>query len=427
MPDMTYDFASDLKSHRLPGLDLGEEFIYPHYDGRSILNIPSSICHWLGVPGLGAGPLAPQILSTLDDGYQNVVLILMDALSLECFRSLMRDNTLPVWAKLTDDGIFTPLTSIAPSTTSVALTSLWTGISAAEHGIAGYELWMKEYGIVVNTILQAPMSFQGDVGGLRRAGFVPETFIESTLLGTHLTKNGVQAYAFQHQCIAHSGLSRMLMQDVNVNSFRTQADLWVNVRTTLEKNSSQRKFIWVYWGEVDNFSHHYGPNDERTINEFVNFSTTFENLFLDRLTAHTRQKTLLILLSDHGQIETQPDQHYDLRHHPDLVRHLHIMPTGENRLAYLYLRHGQAEAIHDYIEHVWPGKFAFLDPRVSVESGLIGLGKPHPRLLDRLGDMIVVARDAAYLWWSPKPDHLVGRHGGLSAQEMLVPFLAAGL
>jgi len=54
----------------------------------------------------------------------------------------------PVWKRLEQQGLLAPLTSIVPSTTAAALTSLWTGRSAAEHGIAGYELWLKEYGIV---------------------------------------------------------------------------------------------------------------------------------------------------------------------------------------------------------------------------------------------------------------------------------------
>lgn len=178
---------------------------------------------------------------------------------------------------------------------------------------------------------------------------------------------------------------------------------------------------------MDYLSHNYGPEDERTIGELANFSRSFKVLFLDRLKPEIRRNTLLILMADHGQIKTQPDPHYDLRNHPNLVRRLHMMPTGENRLAYLFLRPGQGEAAREYIERTWPGQFSFLDPIYAVESGLFGPGKLHSRLYDRLGDLIVVSKSEAFLWWSSKPDHLKGRHGGLSADEMLIPFLAAGL
>jgi hypothetical protein len=85
------------------------------------------------------------------------------------------------------------------------------------------------------------------------------------------------------------------------------------------------------------------------------------------------------------------------------------------------------EAGREYIERSWPGQFTFLDPVFAVEAGLFGPGPYHPRLFDRLGDLIVLARRDAYLWWSNKKDHLFGRHGGLSPDEMLVPFLGVNL
>ena len=427
MPNRFEKTLSRLKSHRSPGLRLGEELVQPHYGGYSILNAPTSICGWLGAPPIGTAPLAAQITGTLADEYQNVILILMDALSLERFTRWIEAGLLPEWNNLIQRGVFAPLTSITPSTTAAALTSLWTGSGAAEHGIVGYEMWLKEYGMVVNSILHSPMSFKGEAGSLTKAGFDPETFIRPALLGSHLSKHGVKAHAFQHHNISGSGLSRMLLQDVNLQPFHTQSDLWVNARRVLEENPDQRKYIWIYWGEVDYLSHNYGPDDERVVSELSRFSSTMEELFLNKMSHAARKNTLLVLMADHGQIKSQPDPHYDLSNHPNLVRRLHIMPTGENRLASLYPRPGQSEAVREYIERTWPHQFTFLDPSFAVECGLFGPGELHPRLFDRLGDLIVISRGGSYLWWSPVSDHLLGRHGGLSGDEMLGPFVAAEL
>ena len=105
MPDLTPALLPGLRSHRLSALDLGDEFVYPDYFGRSILNLPTSICTWLGVPELGAGPLHPDILAPLGDGYQNVILILMDALSLRRLTQLIAEGILPLWEKLADAGV----------------------------------------------------------------------------------------------------------------------------------------------------------------------------------------------------------------------------------------------------------------------------------------------------------------------------------
>jgi predicted AlkP superfamily pyrophosphatase or phosphodiesterase len=356
-----------------------------------------------------------------------VLVVLVDALAFHRLKRWISDGVAPVWRGLAQDGLFTPLTSIVPGTTAAALTSLWTGRSAAAHGIIGYEMWLKEYGLVANMILHSPSSFQGDAGGLGRAGFTPENFMPLPTLGAHLALHGVDSYAFQHHTIARSGLSRMYFKEVEVRSFYTPTDLWINVRQLLEGHPGERQFIWVYWGEVDQFSHLYGPDDERTVAEFESFSAAFERGFLNPLSAAARQDTLLILTADHGQIATQPDPYYDLRRHSSLARRLHILPTGENRLAFLYVRPGQREAVREYVERTWPNQFFFLDPAFAVHAGLFGPDESHPSLLDRMGDFVLVARGNAYLWWTNRDDHLFGRHGGLTPDEMLVPFLAVPL
>lgn len=427
MTDLIDTLLPRLQENHLPDLDLGEGFIYPAYTGGSILNIPSSLCHFLDVPEIGAKPLVPDILSEVGNGIRRVIMVLMDALALHRLQRWMADGTAPVWGNLAREGMLAPLTSITPSTTSAALTSLWTGRSAAEHGILGYEMWLKEYGVVANTILHAPITFQNDVGSLEKAGFSPEKFMPLPTLGPHLGRNGVKTYALQHKSIAYSGLSQMFFHEVNVRAFNSAADLWVNMRQLLVDQAEEKLYAWVYWGVVDHFGHIYGPDDERAAAEFASFSSAFERLFLDRLNSTLRQDTLLILTADHGQIATRVDAHYELRNHPELVRRLHILPSGENRLAYLFVKPGQTEAVAEYLELTWPGQFVLLDSIYAVEKGLFGPGEVHPRLLDRLGEYIVIARHDAYLWWPDKKNPLIGRHGGLHPQEMLVPFLAVRL
>ncbi len=435
MPDLTPTLLPALQQNRLPGFNFPDYMIAPAYNGQSILNIPASVCRLFGAPvpgapGTGAPELAPAILDRLDGGrgpYRRVVVILMDALALHRLRRWMSDGAAPIWGQLTERGLLAPLTSISPSTTSAAITSLWTGRGPAQHGITGYEMWMREYGVVANTILHSAMSYWNDTGGLERAGFKPETSLPFPTLGAHLKAHGVQPYAFQHYSIAHSGLSRMLFQDVAIEPVSTAADLWINLRRQFEQKPAERQYVWVYWGEVDHLSHFHTPDDERVAEEFSLFSYAMQRLFLERLPDDLRDDTLLILTADHGQITTQANPHYELRHHPNLTRRLHIQPTGENRLTYLYVRPGQTEAVREYIERTWPNQFLTFDSTYAMEQGLFGPGPFHPALFERVGDLAVLALNDAYLWWADKDNPLRGRHGGLHPDEMLVPFLAAPL
>ena len=427
MSDVTSEILPRIKAHQLPGLQLDADFIHPDYQGGSILNLSSTICRNLGAESLGAAPLRPELTVTPPTNLRRIILILVDALSLHRLQRWMTDGTAPVWSRLAEQGKLSALTSICPSTTTAALTSLWTGRSPAEHGIAGYELWLKEYGVVGNMILHTPISFANDAGSLAKAGFIPEQFLNLPTLGTHLASSGVRSYTLQHRSIMHSGLSQMFFKDVSVHGFFTPAELWVNLRHLVEANPNMRQYFWVYTGQIDHFSHFYHPDDERTASEFEEFSREFEQHFLNKLSPALRKGTQVLLTADHGMIATQKSARYDLRNHPALSRLLHILPTGESRLMYLFVRPGQIDQVRSYFDQTWPGQFTFLDPAEAVTKGLFGPGKPHPHLSDRLGDLIVAARSDAYLWWADKENPLVGRHGGLSTDEMIVPLLSAAL
>ncbi len=418
-----------LRQQRLPGLELGGDFQYPAYNGHSILNLPGSICQLMGLPDFGAPPLGEDILGQLmaNGETQRVILILMDALALHRLQRWMAEGRLPAWERLMQNGLLAPLTSITPSTTSAALTSLWTGRAPSEHGIIGYEMWLKEYGIIANTILHSPATFNDGVGSLANAGFDPRAFMPLPTLGSHLAAQGVSAHAFQHYSIIRSGLSKMYFSGVETHGFISAADLWISLRQFLEAQPRRRVYTWVYWSEVDTFSHRYGPDDERVLAEFNQFTQAMEQNFLAKLSPEARKGSLLILSADHGAIETPPDPYYDLRNHPALTRRLHMTPTGEHRLAYLFVRPGQMEAVREYVERTWPNQFVAVDPLFAASAGLFGPGEQHPRLAERVGDLLLIARGNAYWWWGEKENHMHGRHGGLHPEEMLVPFLAVPL
>jgi hypothetical protein len=425
MPDLTPQLLPCLQDHTLPGLDLGGKFILPKYGDQSILNIPSTVCKWMDLPGFSAGELKPEISTTLGSGVRRVILILVDALSLHRFHNWMGIS--PVWAPLARDGILAPLTSVVPSTTSSALASLWTGGSPASHGIIGYEMWLKEYSLVANMITHAPITFRDSAGSLASAGFSPDRFLPLPTFGPHLWNHGVKSYSFTHYSIANSGLSRMLTRDVVVIPFSTPASMWVSVRHLIESRLEERMYVWTYWGQVDGISHYHGPDDERSAAEFSHYSAAFERFFLNQLSPQAREDTLIILTADHGQTKTPLNPHQVLANHPGLTQHLRIKPTCENRFAFLYLKQGRIAAVQGYFAEHWPDRFLLITQEEALSAGLFGPGPHHPDLPDRVGDLIAIARDDAYLWWSDEKDFLLGRHGGMYPHDMLVPFLAVRL
>lgn len=417
-----------LTAHRLPHINTGPGSVYPYYERRSLISLPASICHWLSIPPFGAPALTDDILEAMGGPFQHVVMLVVDGLGLEQLTHFSSSadqagsHRTSFWKQLLDEAVLAPITSIAPSTTAAALTSLWTGQPAAVHGVMGYEMYLKEYSLIANMITHAPASFTGDVGGIKRAGFDPETFLPVPTFGPHLARHDIQVNALQHMAIARSGLSTMLFPGVNVIPFRSPSDLWVTLPSLMKKNTTQRMYTYIYWGELDELSHRYGPLNERVDLEFSLFSFLLEG-FLNDLRKQARGDTLFLMTADHGHLHTPKSPFYELRNHPGLNECISMYPSGESRLAYLYVKPGAEQRLEDYVGATWPGKFQLVPTHEALQAGLFGPGSAHPYLGNRVGDAILFAQDDAYLWWANHENPLLGRHGGMTQVEMVVPLL----
>lgn len=428
MHNLLPDLLPRLEAHRLDTIDAGAQAFYPFYDGYSLANLPASILHWLGAPQFAGIPLVPEILGLFPHTFQHVILLVIDGMGLNTLLNTLdmasRDPTYAAWEELARDGALAPMTSISPSTTAAALTTLWTGRTPAEHGIVGYEVYLKEYGMIANMILHSPASFLGDVGSLRRAGFNPETFLPVPMLGLHLANSGIKAFAFQHQSIARSGLSTMLLSGVEVVPYRSLGDLWVTLDALKRSYEGDRTYTYIYWGDLDEHSHRFGPDDPRVALEFAGFSQRL-TYFVSEQRRRSRGDTLLIITADHGHIYTPKRAGYEIRNHPQLLDCLVMLPSGEARLPFVYLRPGREARFLDYLESSWPGQFLAIPSEQAISAGLFGSSGVYQRLPERVGDYVIVPQNDAYWWFADRDNPLLGRHGGLSRTEMLVPFFAA--
>jgi hypothetical protein len=423
MADLTSKLINRISMQKLPDLQLKDDCLHPAYGGLSILNLPGSLSEWLGADQLHHPPIDIASLDDLAADAEQVICVLIDAVALHRFKQWVAQPDSKL-APYVEQGLLATLTSVVPSTTSAALTSLWTGRSPAEHGILGYEIFLKEFGLIANMITHAPAVFDGRAGLLYSAGLDPEQFLPVASLGPHYQHAGIAVHAFLHYSISSSGLSRMHYPAVETHNFAHPSDLWIAVRQLAGQNIGTKRLIWVYYGGVDGLSHRHGPDSEQAQAEFHDFTNTMVSECLVKLAGKVGSKTLVILLADHGQLATRVDPHYELHNHENLARRLHMAPTGENRLAYLYVQPGQTAAVEEYLQRTWPGAFTVMSSSQLLEAGLFGPGTPAPVTRDRLGDLTVITHQDAYLWWAAKPNPLVGRHGGLSAEEMLVPLLA---
>ncbi len=424
MLDLTPDLLPELLAARPAAAGLDQQITWPAYRGLSIANLPAGVCQWLGVPPpvTAAPALDPRLQAHWGRHFDNVILLLADGFGLNAFQQALAQG----WDALPGDALLAPLTSVVPSTTAAALTSLWTGAMPAEHGVIGYEVFLKEYSLIANMLTHTPASYPAGSAGLAQAGFDPATFLPVPTLGPHLVSQGVQPYAFIHRSLANSSLSNLLHHAAITAPVITITDLFISLDQLLDRPASEKRYVYVYWSNLDDLSHRYGPGDIRVQRETDLFLRQL-SLFLEDRRAKGRGNTLFLLTADHGHIPTPPNPALELRHHPELLDCLVMQPSGEARLPYLFVRPGREERLQAYVRQVWGSRFPLVPSAQILASGLLGDRRHAACLPDRLGDFVALPTEGDYWYFGNKENLLQGRHGGLSRTEMLVPLLSVVL
>lgn len=412
-------------SSKFKSLDKVPNSILPNYSGYGLTSLVPSVGRWLGSKALPSPAFGEDILRHFENRYRRVVVLLVDALGYNQLLHLMEEGYADFWRKKLDEGHLFPITSVTPSTTATALTTLWTGADPNQHGVIGFEMWHWQLGMVINNIFHQPTSFENDMGGLWRAGFDPNTFLGLEPVGSHFKRSGIEARAIMPAHIINSGLSRMHLADTQFHGYVAEEDMWITLRKILNMPSRQNQYVYAYWSLVDSLMHRFGTYAESVSVAFENFSRGLERLVLKELNPDLNQDTLFILSADHGSVTTPVNEDYSLANHPELRDMLVLPPTCEARLPFFYVKPWQDAAVRAYFDSVWPGKYVFMRREKALQMGLFGLGEDNADLRNRVGDMIAIPVDPeAYLWWPAKANRMNGRHGGLHQDEMLVPLFA---
>lgn len=421
----------DLRTYRPAGLEhLPADFVWPRYEGLSVGNLAATMAGALGATLPGAlPPLRADLLDGMLDGVRRVVLVVIDALGWEQLRWVMDNDAASPFHRLAAQGRLLPLTTVTLSTTTNVLSTIWSGFAPAQHGQLAYEMWLREWLMVVEAIaFSSP--HEAFKRTLMRWGFEPEKFQPIPTLAEQLATQDIPGYALTFKEFVDSPLSRMNHRGMaDVIPYSTNSDFWVIARRALAQRRATPRFLLTgYLCHVDTLAHAWGPFDETGAAEIRTLGWQLEELFLKPLPAADREGTLLLLTADHGQITTPPEALIPCDAHPQLYADLTLPPIGEARVPFFHVRHNRYAAVWDYLHTHLAEQFVFMSQEEILRNELLGPGEVYAEVPHRLGDIVGFAKGRHYITRAPeKSAKTLGRHGGLHAQEMLVPLLALRL
>jgi hypothetical protein len=435
MPSKRASIAAEIEAHlrarTLPGIEAQlspTEYVMPHFDGLGIANLPATVAALLDADLPDAcPPLRHDLWADWQEGLKRVVLVVIDALGYRQLLSAMEADPSLVFGHLAGAGRLVPITSTFPSTTNTVLTTLWTGHSPAAHGILAYELVLRELGVAASALFFWPVHHHAR-DELGRWGLQAECFCPVPGLGKLLGRQGIDVYSLVSKAYSNSILSRIHRRGTReVIDFVSGADMWLGLGRCIEEHADRKLYLSAYWDTIDGITHRCGPDDDAWALELRGISAMMDQAFLQRLTPAQREGTLLLLTADHGGVQTPPQSAVLLDDHPPLRDALTMPPVGESRVPFFYTRPDTFGLAQAYLEENLGASFACLTRKQLLESGLLGPGEAAVETPHRLGDLLAVARGNHYLASAKRQLEMLGRHGGLSPQEMLVPLLGVRL
>ncbi|HEX4082745.1 MAG TPA: alkaline phosphatase family protein [Acidimicrobiales bacterium] len=364
--------------------------VLPAFDGPCIANVVPML---LGRAHRADPPVRPDWVPAPVARADQIVLLVLDGLGWEQLRA--RPTGAPTLASATGG----PITSVAPSTTAAALTSLTTGLPPAVHGLVGYRLGVD--GTVLNVL------------GWRLGRADARTVLPPRTFQPHPAFPGHPATPVVSRAdYAPTGFTAAHLGDAALHGLRTPSGLIVEVRRLL---ADGEPFVYAYYDGIDRVAHAYGLAEHYDA----------ELRFVDRLVADVLDVlppgAVLVVTADHGQVDVGTSVEVLGRDVMDGVRLL----SGEGRFRGLHCRPGAAADVAAAATDAF-GHIAWVRTREElIDDGWLG-GEPIPAVADRLGDVVLAPFEpTAFLDPADTGEQrLVGRHGSLTEAEMLVPLVA---
>ncbi|QWW20686.1 alkaline phosphatase family protein [Schaalia sp. 19OD2882] len=337
----------------------------------------------------GARPEAAEHIG-LDSGEQALV-VMVDGLGLVPLRE--HYGHAPTLRRLRSATLHAH--TVAPSTTAAGITALATGAYPGATRMVGYSV---AHGSGVMNLL----AFEG--------GPDPRQWQPVAPIFERLDQVGVASAVVSPPSFAGSGLTRAALRGAR----HVPAVSWEDrCAAALRELRAGTPLVYLYWSDIDHAGHGHGLASNQWVEALEHVDAGLASL-LRRLPSRVRA----VLTADHGMVDVRREDLTDVAATPELAEGVRII-AGETRAVHVHCEPGRA----DEVEERWR---AFLGEEAWVVSGphVSALLGPGPGC-DQVGDFLVHPRGRRGVVDSRTQSEgaisLVGVHGSLTEDEMLVP------
>lgn len=403
--------------------------VRPDYGGYCLSNVPTKILSLFGISD--SRPTLPgDALGNVETaGVEKVILLVCDGFG---YREWRNQTSSGFVKAISEKGAVRPITTVFPSTTAAALTTISTGLTPQEHGLPEWYVYMSELGEI---IVSLPFTRPGEYGRDTLAGVLdPKALFNERTIFQRLKAEGVSSVAFVGRPLAHTVYSTLSRAGSDLASYMTASDLAVSLRKQVEKPRGPALF-YAYWPSVDTVEHTYGPNTDEAGVEASLISHALQEGFLSKLSREAAKKTLILVTADHGQVNVEPENLLYMNRWARLGKAFakapsgkRILPWGGARDVFMQIEEDLLDETMSYLEGKFAGRASIIRTEELIRQGLFGVNRPSRRFRRRTGNLMILPHGTGTAWYRyTKGDSLKvkGHHGGLTEDEMTIPLAAA--
>ena len=355
----------------------------PDYAGGALVNLAAELERRLTGSGLHPG-LHPHLAATIPDA-ASYVLVLFDGLG---DHQLIHPAAAPLLASraATIDSGF-------PTTTTVSMATVATGMTPAEHGLLGYQMWLPEIGHVVNTIKwTTPWG--------ERIDYDQREFLPTPNLWERLVAHGIEPVTLQPWNFADSPMSRVLYRGCR---FEPWNDVDEAADIAAELALVPGRLVFLYLPHVD-FAAHVGGQDSA---DYAAAMTIVARTW-ERLARRLPESTAAVGTADHGHVDVPAERRIRI----PTAAHDGRRFGGDPRAVFVY---GEGESLAAELGVEWVARPEMID--------WWGPGTRHPAFADRAPDGVLLPPPGWNVLHRHADDRLIGQHGGVTDEELRVPLL----
>lgn len=354
----------------------------PSYDGRGLVNLVAEIEHRL--TGTSAwSRLDPEIGQAIPDA-DTYVLVLFDGLGVT---QLEHERATSLAGAMVDS-----LEAPFPTTTSVSLSTIATGLPPSKHGQVAHLTWMEDLGQVVNCLKWV------NLGG-EAVHYEYGSVLPTPNLWERLRSAGIEPITVQPGDFSASPLTRVLYRGARFEGIWDTEEL---ATATAQLAREPGRLVFAYFPLVDVAGHVYGLASD----EFSDAMSTAVRVW-EQISASLPHGAALLGTSDHGLVEFSEANKLIIRD----SRFDDLRLAGDTRGVHMW---AGDELISDFA--------AVTDGRLADPSALIGPG-PTQSALARLGRRLVLAPNDKVIIPRGFDKRLRCYHGGLTPDEVHIPLL----